>query len=294
MPQQDDALFAAIARNGPAGVEAAIGAGADLNARQGYNHTALSRAVAKDSARLAGLLLERGADQNARSESGETPLHHARLASREVFDRLIAACADPNSADRIGRTPLHLAGPDKRFLTDLVRLLEAGADPNARTDTGTTPLQRAVSVPVIERLTTWRADPNAADKLGQTPLHLAVSDPDSDSLERFERVVRLINAGADPKARTNRQETPLHGRPFPYAIPLRPSGNYWMPARTRRPGTRWATQPFITPPASRPSTGPVRWITCSEPELDSMPGISPEPRRFISRRPAMATGKPRQ
>ena len=65
MPEQDDALFAAIARDDTAGVEAAIDAGADLHARQGYNHTALSRAVANDSARVADLLLERGADPNA-------------------------------------------------------------------------------------------------------------------------------------------------------------------------------------------------------------------------------------
>ena len=61
MPEQDAALFRAIGRDDVAGVEAAIDAGADLNARQGHNHTALSRAVANDSAPVVGLLLDRGA-----------------------------------------------------------------------------------------------------------------------------------------------------------------------------------------------------------------------------------------
>ena len=210
MPEKDVALFRAIDRADPAGVDASIEAGASLNARQGFNHTALSRAVANDSAPVVFRLLDRGADPNARSESGETPLHHARLASREVFDRLTAAGADPNAADRMGRTPLHLAASDKRFLNATNRLLAAGADPNARTDDGATPLHAATSAAMAERLTTWGADPNAADKLGQTSLHLAVSNPDSDPQERFERVVRLVNAGGDPNARTGRKETPLH------------------------------------------------------------------------------------
>ena len=294
MPEQDVALFRAIDRADPAGVDASIEAGASLNARQGFNHTALSRAVSQDSAPVVFRLLDRGADPNARSESGETPLHHARLASREVFDRLTAAGADPNAADRMGRTPLHLAATDQRFLNATNRLLAAGADPNARTNAeGKTPLHAANSAPVIDRLTTWGADPNAADKLGQTSLHLAVSNPDSDPQERFERVVRLVNAGGDPNARTGRKETPLH-RAALFLARLRsgPSGNCSMPARTRRPGTSWATQPFITLPGSHRPAGPTRWIISSEPELDSMFKISPEPRRFIALRPGRARGRP--
>ena len=47
MPQNDPnaALFSSIGSNDPEGMAAALEAGADPNARQGYNHTALSRAV---------------------------------------------------------------------------------------------------------------------------------------------------------------------------------------------------------------------------------------------------------
>ena len=217
MPQNDPnaALFSSIVSNDPEGIAAALEAGADPNARQGYNHTALSRAVANDSEQAVEVLLNRGADPNARSENGETPLHHSHQASPEVFDKLIAAGADPNARDQRGITPLHRAVADKRFLSSAQRLLENGADPNVRTNVrGTTPLHWANSDAATTRLLTWKsypkADPNAPDRQGQTPLHYAVSNPDSDRIERYNQVQSLLNGGADPNIRTHRQETPLH------------------------------------------------------------------------------------
>ena len=217
MPQNDPnaALFSSIVSNDPEGMAAALEAGADPNARQGYNHTALSRAVANDSEQAVEVLLNRGADPNARSENGETPLHHSHQSSRAVFSQLIQAGADPNARDLRGITPLHRAVADKRFLSSAQRLLENGADPNVRTNVrGTTPLHWANSDAATTRLLTWKsypkADPNAPDRQGQTPLHYAVSNPDSDRMERYNQVQSLLNGGADPNIRTHRQETPLH------------------------------------------------------------------------------------
>ena len=217
MPENDPnaALFSSIVSNDPEGMAAALDAGADPNARQGYNHTALSRAVANDSEQAVEVLLNRGADPNARSENGETPLHHSHQSSRAVFSQLIQAGADPNARDLRGITPLHRAVADKRFLSSAQRLLVNGADPNVRTNVrGTTPLHWANSDAATTRLLTWKshpkADPNAPDRQGQTPLHHAVSNPDSDRMERYNQVQSLLNGGADPNARTHRQETPLH------------------------------------------------------------------------------------
>ena len=217
MPQNDPnvALFSSIVSNDPEGMAAALDAGADPNARQGYNHTALSRAVANDSEQAVVVLLNRGADPNSRSENGETPLHHSHLASRAVFSQLIQAGADPNARDLRGITPLHRAVADKRFLSSAQRLLVNGADPNVRTNVhGATPLHWANSDAATTRLLTWKsypkADPNAPDRQGQTPLHYAVSNPDSDRMERYNQVQSLLNGGADPNARTDLQETPLH------------------------------------------------------------------------------------
>ena len=217
MPQNDPnaALFSSIGSNDPEGMAAALETGADPNARQGYNHTALSRAVANDSEQAVVVLLNRGADPNARSESGETPLHHSHQSSRAVFSQLIQAGADPNARDQRGITPLHRAVADKRFLSSAQRLLENGADPNVRTNVrGTTPLHWANSDAATTRLLTWKsypkADPNAPDRQGQTPLHYAISNPDSYRMERYNQVQSLLNGGADPNARNNREETPLH------------------------------------------------------------------------------------
>ena len=217
MPQNDPnaALFSSIVSNDPEGMAATLEAGADPNARQGFNHTALSRAVTMDDSRIVGHLLDRGADPNARSENGETPLHHSHQSSRAVFSQLIQAGADPNARDQRGITPLHRAVADKRFLSSVQRLLENGADPNVRTNVrGTTPLHWANSDAATTRLLTWKsypkADPNAPDRQGQTPLHYAVSDRDADRIERYNQVQSLLNGGADPNARNNREETPLH------------------------------------------------------------------------------------
>ena len=213
--EPDKALFTAIANDNLEGLQEALDVGANPNAIEGHHHTALSRAVANDSEQAVEVLLNRGADPNARSENGETPLHHSHQASPEVFDKLIAAGADPNARDLRGITPLHRAVADKRFLSSAQRLLVNGADPNVRTNVGgTTPLHWANSDAATTRLLTWKsypkADPNGTDRQGQTPLHFAVSDRDADPLERYNRVVRLLNGGADPNARTDLQETPLH------------------------------------------------------------------------------------
>ncbi len=60
---------------------------------------------------LAALVLEHGADPNARNDMGWTPLHYAcQLDSRDVdmAALLLKYGADPNAADNRGLTPLDL------------------------------------------------------------------------------------------------------------------------------------------------------------------------------------------
>ena len=208
--ERDGDLFRAIDSGDVAAVHTAIDRGGDVDARLGYHQTALSAAVDKDSEPVVRALLERGADANIRAESGATPLHDARLASKEVFDRLAEAGAGLNESDELGRTPLHIAATRKLYLDATQRLLAAGADPNARSHSGQTPLHGTNDRETVDRLIQWGADPNAADKMGQTPLHLTVSDPDSRGGTRYDQTIALLNGGADPNATTNRGETPLH------------------------------------------------------------------------------------
>ena len=87
--------------------------------------------------------LQAGADPNARSETGATPLFLAAIFGRaETVTLLLEAGANPNARDEDGNTPLHFAA-SRGHVGAMTRLLEAGADPNAQDETGETPLHRA-------------------------------------------------------------------------------------------------------------------------------------------------------
>src|SRR5262245_47237945 len=96
-------------------------------------------------AETASLLLDAGADANARStnEMVVQPLHSAVSAGNEgVVAVLLGSGADVNAAQRAGYTALHGAAHNgAAAIAD--RLLAAGADRSARTDAGRTPADLA-------------------------------------------------------------------------------------------------------------------------------------------------------
>lgn len=93
------ALHAASFRRWGAGVAALINAGADVNAKDAYGRTALHYAALSDCPEIAELLAEHGANIEAADNDGLTPLEYA---NRGDFSE-VARCLRKHGAGRLVR-----------------------------------------------------------------------------------------------------------------------------------------------------------------------------------------------
>ncbi|XP_077992722.1 poly [ADP-ribose] polymerase tankyrase-2-like [Glandiceps talaboti] len=119
----------------------------NINCRdsQGRNSTPLHLAAGYNNVEVAELLLENGADVNARDKGGLIPLHNASSYGHvDIAALLIKYGTCVNATDRWSFTPLHEAAQKGR--TQLCALLLAhGADPTMKNQEGQTPLDLATA-----------------------------------------------------------------------------------------------------------------------------------------------------
>jgi ankyrin repeat protein len=141
-------LHFACSKGRPACARVLLDCGADVNARidSGRTPLMLAAGAAEHSAELVELLLDRGAQADSVSLDGKTALHAAALSGGpSVAEELLAAGCPLDARDLEGYTPLQIAVVF-RNVPMAEFLLAAGANPNNKTsDLGLTPLSGAVS-----------------------------------------------------------------------------------------------------------------------------------------------------
>lgn len=158
---------------------------------------ALFQAIRAGDMAAVKTALGRGADVNARSEEGDTPLMYAAVyATSSCMKLLLDAGADPNARDRRDGTAL------MRSVKDLekVRLLLArGADVDARSKRGVTALMIAANLngasDVVKLLLRHKADPRTPDAAGVTPMMYATDFGDLDTVKALVAAGAEVNAG---------------------------------------------------------------------------------------------------
>ncbi len=178
-----------------------------LGTRNLSGKTALHEAARKENMTFLQLLLERGADPNARDGAGATPLMESIQAGKLEVARLLVqkAGAKPGLRDDSGTTALHMAVKSRNAQACRL-LLEAGADIHVRNALEETPFLLALQYGVDGlALVIDGRTLESADQYGRSPLHIAVSGKPA-----VEAVTRLIALKADPNTRDMRGDTPLH------------------------------------------------------------------------------------
>ena len=187
-----------------------IAAGADLEARDYEEYTALLRALEHDYEESANMLLDAGANIHVRDEYGNTPLLHAAdSCSVELVQRLLDA-GDDIHARNYSRSTALLEAAAGGNMEVIHLLLERGADLHCEDDRMRNALMRAArgscqAVPTIDFFLSQGFDVNATSKDRSTALHLAV-----DVEENGEVIRALVAAGANIEAREDEGKTPIH------------------------------------------------------------------------------------
>jgi len=212
--------------------ELLIAKGTDIDAGEGY-WTALHNAVRFRHRDTTELLIQNGANVNAKNNDGKTPVHYAvLLGSTEVIRMLLVAGADIDSIslnirsliltgdvrvvnpliaksgdvdakDESGCTMLHFA--DDTSVVEL--LLDKGANIDIKdNEYSFTPLHYAARFgreDVADVLIARGANINAKDKWDFQPIHWAAYHDRADVIEL------LLSKGADINAKTSLGQTPL-------------------------------------------------------------------------------------
>ncbi|KAI9888491.1 MAG: hypothetical protein M1814_006882 [Vezdaea aestivalis] len=181
--------------------------GADIEAKDNYERTALHLAAENGHEAVVKLLLEKGADAEAKDEYESTALHRAAENGHEaVVKLLLEKGADTEAKNRYESTALYLAAENGHEAV-VKLLLEKGANIEAKDKYESTALNLAARnghETVVKLLLEKGADAEAKDNYERTALHLAAENG-------HEAVVKLLlEKGANIEAKDEYESTALH------------------------------------------------------------------------------------
>ena len=195
------------------------------NAKDDAGYTPLHCALCGGHEEIVRFLLSEGADVNAKTTDGLTPLCFARTADAAAL--LLAASANPNgSPTTSGHTALH-AAIDRGDVRIVELLLSHGADANAKVSGGDqrredwTPLHVACTIgdkAIVTELLAKGAYANARTAKGDTPISLAKGNGHREVCNLLVQHAVKSFVSTKPKQVTHGASV-LEGAAFKFPIP---------------------------------------------------------------------------
>lgn len=192
------ALHKAISRKDMALIKLLLDAGADVDARPMCGTPSLTCAVKQGNSTLVQMLLEKGPDLEATAPAAPTALYEAvTKGESELVALLLRGGANVNAKPPGGEPALYRAA--SRRSLDIVRLLlDGGADVDGTPPGGTTALYNAAKnndLPLMRLLLDGKANVETRPPGGAPALHRAVSSGKRDVVKL------LLEHGANINAR---------------------------------------------------------------------------------------------
>jgi ankyrin repeat protein len=179
--QLDHLLIASAEQGDPDAVKRILHEGANIDARDSRQRTALMAAVQHNHVAAARALIEAGADVNAKDEINDSPyLLAGARGYLEILRLTLAHGADLRSTNRYGGTAL-IPAAERGHVETVRTLIEACVDVDHVNKLGWTALLEAIilgdggprHVEIVRLLLGAGANANLADRDGVTPLQHA-------------------------------------------------------------------------------------------------------------------------